>query len=131
MSLQLFVRNTSDVVIVDLAGRATIGPENDFLNGQLQQLIDAGTSKMLLNLADLTLVDSSSIGSIVKAFTCLRRRGSSLKLLGPRGNVRVVLEMVRLLDLIPTIEEEAQAIASFSEKGASVLSSECSCAFIG
>jgi anti-sigma B factor antagonist len=114
MNLHLFVRNTSDVVIVDLAGRATIGPENDFLNGQLQQLINAGTSKMLLNLADLTLVDSSSIGSIVKAFTCLRRRGSSLKLLGPRGNVRVVLEMVRLLDLIPTIEEEAQAIASFS-----------------
>ena len=113
MGLQLFVRNAADVVIVDLHGKATIGRANDFLDGQLQQLIEVGTSKLLINLTDVTQLDSSSIGSIARAFVSLKRRGASLKLLRPRGNVRLVLETVHLLDVIPSIEDETEAIASF------------------
>jgi len=113
MSLQLFVRHAADVVILDLHGRATIGPANDFLDSHLRQLIDDGTAKILVNLADVTQMDSSSIGSIVRAFTSLKRRGASLKLLRPHGNVRLVLETVHLLDVIPSIEDETEAIASF------------------
>jgi anti-sigma B factor antagonist len=113
MGLQLFVRHAADVVIVDLTGIATIGPANDFLDRQLRLLIEDGTSKMLVNLTDVTQMDSSGIGSIVRAFTSLKRRGASLKLLRPRGSVRLVLETVHLLDVIPTIEDETQAIASF------------------
>jgi anti-sigma B factor antagonist len=113
MSLQLCVRHAADVVIVDLHGKATIGRANDFLDSQLRQLIEVGTSKMLVNLTEVTQLDSSSIGSIVRAFTSLKHRGASLKLLAPRGNVRLVLETVHLLDLIPTIKDETEAIASF------------------
>jgi anti-anti-sigma factor len=113
MSLQLYVRQAADVVIVDLQGKATIGRANDFLDSQLQQLIEVGTSKLLVNLADVTQLDSSSIASLVRAFTLLKQRGASLKLLRPQGNVRLVLETVHLMDVIPTIEDETQAIASF------------------
>jgi anti-sigma B factor antagonist len=113
MGLQLFVRHAADVVIVDLRGMATIGPANDFLDSQLRRLIEDGTNRILVNLTDVTQLDSSGIGSIVRAFASLKRRGSSLKLLRPRGNVRLVLETVHLLDVIPSIEDEAQAIASF------------------
>ena len=113
MGLQLCVRHAADVVIVDLHGKATIGRAKDFLDSQLRQLIEVGTSKILINLTDATQLDSSSIGSIVRAFTSLKHRGASLKLLVPRGNVRLVLEAVHLLDVIPTIEDETQAIASF------------------
>jgi anti-anti-sigma factor len=113
MGLQLFVRHAADVVIVDLAGMVTIGPANDFLDRQLRRLIEDGANKMLVNLTEVTQLDSSSIGSIVRAFTSLKRRGASLKLLRPHGNVRLVLETVHLLDVIPSIEDEAQAIASF------------------
>jgi anti-sigma B factor antagonist len=113
MGLQLFVRHSADVVIVDLAGMVTMGPANDFLYSQLRQLIDDGTSKILVNLTDVTQLDSSGIGIIVRAFISLKHRGASLKLLRPRGNVRLVLETVHLLEVIPSIEDEAQAIASF------------------
>jgi len=113
MGLQLCVRHAADVVIVDLHGKATIGRANDFLDSQLRQLIEVGTGKMLVNLTDVTQLDSSSIGSIVRAFTSLKHRDASLKLLAPRGNVRLVLETVHLLDLIPGIEDETEAIASF------------------
>ncbi|HWO40124.1 MAG TPA: STAS domain-containing protein [Candidatus Acidoferrum sp.] len=113
MGHQISLRHVADVVVVDLQGKATIGHANDILNKQLRQLIDDGTDKILVNLADVTQLDSSSIGTIVRAFISLKHRGASLKLLGPRGNVRMVLETVHLLEVIPSIEDEAQAIASF------------------
>ena len=114
MSLQLNVRHAADVVILDLHGRAMIGPANDILNNQLRGLVEDGTSKVLVNLTDVTQLDSSSIGSIARAFVSLKRRGASLKLLRPHGNVRLVLETVHLLDVIPSIEDETEAIASFN-----------------
>jgi len=90
-----------------------MGSDNDLLSSQLHQLISDGVRKVLLNLAGLTQVDSSSLGTIVRAFVSLRREGGSLKLLRPRGNVRLVLEMLHLQDAIPIAEDEAQAITSF------------------
>jgi anti-sigma B factor antagonist len=113
MGLQLAVRHASDVVIVDLQGKATIGRASDILNSQLRQLIDDGTNKVLVNLTDVTQLDSSSISTIVRAFVSLKNRGASLKLLRPRGNVKLVLETLHLLDAIPIAEDEAEAIASF------------------
>jgi anti-sigma B factor antagonist len=114
MDLQLFVRHVADVVIVDLRGKATIGRDNDLLDNQLRQLIDEGNDKILLNLTDVTQMDSSSISSVIRAFKSLERRGASLRLTGPRGNVRLVLNTVHLLDVIPTTEDETQAISSFN-----------------
>ena len=113
MDLQLFVRHVADVVIVDLQGGATIGRTNDLLDNQLRKLIEEGSSKILLNLTDVTQMDSSSISSVIRAFKSLERRGASLRLTGPRGNVRLVLETVHLLDIVPTTEDETQAIDSF------------------
>ena len=114
MSLQLFVRHFADVVILDLHGRAMIGPANDILNNQLRRLIEDGNSKVLINLTDVTQLDSSSIGTIVNAFVSLKDRGANLKLLRPRGNVRLVLETAHLLHVIPTVEDETEAFASFN-----------------
>ena len=113
VGLHLFVRHIEDAVVVDLHGKATIGRANELLDNQLQQLIDEGCSKVLLNLTDVTQMDSSSISSVVRAFKSLKCRGASLRLLRRRGNVRLVLETVRLMDVVPTTEDETQAIASF------------------
>jgi anti-sigma B factor antagonist len=113
MGLQISVRHAADVVIVELYGKATIGRANEILNNRLRQLIDDGTDKILVNLTDVTQLDSSSISTIVRAFVSLKNRSASLKLLRPRGNVRLVLETLRLLDAIPVAEDEAEAIASF------------------
>lgn len=113
IGLQLSVRHVAEVVVVDLCGKATIGCANDLLDSQLRQLIDEGNDKILLNLTDMTQMDSSSISSVIRAFNSLKRRGASLKLLRPRGNVKLVLETVHLLDIVPTAEDEAQAIESF------------------
>jgi anti-anti-sigma factor len=119
MGLQIVIRHAGDVTIIDLQGRATIGPTNDSLSSNLRKLIDAGESKILLNLAGAAQIDSSSISTIVRAFVSLRNREGNLKLLGAHGNVKMVLEMLRLLNVIPNFDDEATAVASFESRKAS------------
>jgi len=117
VDLQISIRTSGDVTILDLQGRATIGVDSDLLSGHLQMLIANGVRKLLLNLADLTQLDSSGISAISGIYVSLRLQGGSLKLLRPCGRVRAVLRVIRLLDIIPTFEDEAQALASFRPQG--------------
>ena len=113
MGLQISIRKSGDVTILDLQGRATIGVDSDLLSGQLENLVANRVRKLLLNLVVVTQLDSSSISAIVETYLSLRRQGGSLKLLCPCGRVRAMLRVIRLPDIIPTFEDEAQALASF------------------
>jgi len=114
VSLQISIRESADVTILDLRGRSTIdGGESELLDSRLKELVASGVRKLLLNLVDLTQVDSSGIGVIVGTYVSLKRQGGDLKLLCPCGRVLEVLTVFRLLDTIPSFEDEAQAMASF------------------
>ncbi len=117
MDLQISIRESGDVTILDLQGRATIGADSDLLSSHLQGLVANGVRKLLLNLADLTQLDSSGISAITGTYLSLSHQGGSLKLLCPSGRVRAVLRVIRLPDIIPTFEDEAQALASFRPQG--------------
>ena len=122
MGLQISIRESGDVTILDLQGRATIGADSDLLSGHLQKLVAKGVRKLLVNLADVTQLDSSGVSAIVGTYVSLRRQGGSLKLLCPCGRVRAVLRVVRLPEIIPTFEDETQALASFRPRGYSAAS---------
>jgi anti-sigma B factor antagonist len=111
--LQISIRESNDVTILDVEGLATIGPDNDLLNSQLRKLVNEGARKVLLNLSRVTQVDSSSMSTIVRTFVTLQCSGGSMKLLGPRGRVRMVLELMGLLRAIPSFDDESEALASF------------------
>jgi len=114
MSLHISTREFGDVTILDLRGRSTIGGgQSERLGGQLQHLVAKGVRKLLLNLAHLSQVDSSGISVIVQTYVSLKRRGGDLKLLCPNGRVLQVLTVIHLLDIIPSFDDEAQALASF------------------
>ena len=118
MSLQISIRESGDVTILDLQGRSTIdGGESELLNSRLKELVANGVRKLLLNLVNLTQVDSSGVGIIVGTYVSLKRQGGELKLLCPCDRVLEVLTVFRLLDTIPSFEDEVQALASFQPLG--------------
>jgi anti-sigma B factor antagonist len=117
MSLQISIRESGDVTILDLRGRSTIGDDTELLSSQLQTLVANGVHKLLLNLADLTQVDSSGVSVIVRTCVSLRRQGGDLKLLCPCGRVLEVFRVLRLLKSIASFEDETQALSSFRERG--------------
>ena len=118
MSLQISIRESGDVAVVDLRGRSTLNDgESELLSSRLQKLIASGMRNLLLNLKELTHVDSSAIGIIVGTYVSLRRVGGDLKLLSPCDRVLNVLIVFRLQNIISRFEDEAQALASFQPLG--------------
>lgn len=113
MGLDVNIRKTGEITILDLHGRATIGIGNDVLNAKLRQVVESGGSKVLVNLTNLQQIDSSGISTLVRTYVSLGRRGGALKLLNPVGRVREVLEVTHLLGAIPTFDTEASACQSF------------------
>ncbi len=113
MDLKIAARKAGDVTILDLAGSATIGASSEHLSGEIKRLREAGAAKVLVNLKNLVQIDSSGISALVGNFIGMGRAGGNLKLLAPQGRVREVLSVMRLLDVIPTFDEEPKALASF------------------
>jgi anti-anti-sigma factor len=113
VKLQISIRECGDVSILDFWGKATIGRESEFLSKQLHHLFANGQRKVLLNLANLAQIDSSSVSIIVDAYVFLKRQGGALKFLCPSCRVLEVLTVLHLTDAIPIFENEIEALASF------------------
>jgi len=114
MGLYTSIRESGDVTVMDLQGRSTIGGgESELLSSCLQELVAKGVRKLLLNIEQLSQVDSSGVGVIIQTYVSLKRHGGDLKLLYPGGRVRQVLTVFHVLDIIPSFDDEAQALASF------------------
>ena len=114
VGLQISIRRSGEVSIADLRGRSTVNDgESEVLSRQLQKLVADGVRKLLLNLAELTQIDSSGVSIIAETYLNLKRRGGRLKLLCPSGRVLQVLTVFRLLHVIESFEDEALALASF------------------
>jgi anti-sigma B factor antagonist len=113
VGLRVSIRESGDVTILDLRGRSTIDGESERLSRRLKRLAASGGRKLLLNLTDLTQVDSSGVGVIIDTYVYLKNQGGDLKLLRPRGPVLRVLRVLHLLEIIPSFEAETQALASF------------------
>jgi stage II sporulation protein AA (anti-sigma F factor antagonist) len=111
VGLQISIRESGDVTILDLRGRSTI--DGELLSNRLRKLVVNGVRNLLLNLADLSQVDSSGVGVIISTYVSLRDQGGDLKLLCPRGRVLEVFRVLHLLEFIPSFEDETQALASF------------------
>jgi anti-anti-sigma factor len=123
VGLQISIRESGDVTILDLRGRSTIdGGESELLSQHLKKLVANGVRKVLLNLRELTQVDSSGVSIIVRTYVSLKRQGGDLGLLRPGGRVLEVFRVLHLLNTIPTFENEAQALASFRPHGYSATS---------
>ena len=114
MSLQISIRQTGDVSILDLRGKSSLDEgESELLGISLDRLVASCVRNVLLNLAALTQVDSSGVSFIVRTYLSLRGHGGDLKLLHPCGHVLEMFSELHLLRLIPSFEDETQAVASF------------------
>ena len=111
------MRECGDVSILDLLGRSTIDAgESELLSKHLRDLTATGKRKLLLNLVNLSHIDSSAVSIIVEMYVSVKRSDGELKLLSPRGRVLDVLKVFRLLDVIPSFEDETNALASFQRE---------------
>jgi anti-sigma B factor antagonist len=118
VALRISIRESGDITILDLQGRATISDgESELLRSKLEELMANGVHKFLLNLTNVSHVDSSGFSVVVKVCVSLREKGGDLRLLRPTGGALLALKVLHLLDLIRTFDNEGEALASFRPKG--------------
>jgi anti-sigma B factor antagonist len=108
-------RQVDGVTIVDLSGRITLGEGSVVLRDAIKDLLGKGQKKILLNLGDVSYIDSSGIGELVSAFTSVRNQGGELKLLHLTKKVHDLLQITKLYTVFDVKDDEAGAIAAFSK----------------
>jgi anti-sigma B factor antagonist len=115
VSMKATNRQVDGVAIVDMSGRITLGEGSVVLRDTIRDLIGKGSKKILLNLGDVTYIDSSGIGELVSAFTAVRREGGELKLLNLTKKVHDLLQITKLYTVFDIKDDEAMAIKSFGK----------------
>jgi anti-sigma B factor antagonist len=114
MSVKLTTRQVGDVTVIDVAGRITLGEGSSSLRDALRDLVKANHKNILLNLKDVTYIDSSGIGELVSAYTSITNQGGHLKLLGLTHRVKDLLQITKLYTVFDVHEDEAHAVRSFA-----------------
>jgi anti-sigma B factor antagonist len=114
VSVKLNNRQVGDVTVVDVSGRITLGEGSSALRDALRDLVAKGHKKILLNLGEVSYIDSSGIGELVSGFTSVSNQGGQLKLLGLTKRVKDLLQITKLYTVFEVHDEEAGAIRSFA-----------------
>ena len=114
MSVKLTTRQVGDVSVIDVAGRITLGEGSSVLRDALRDLVSKGQKKVLLNLGEVSYIDSSGIGELVSGFTTVTNSGGALKLLNLNKRVKDLLQITKLYTVFDVHEDEAGAIRSFA-----------------
>ena len=113
MSVKLTTRQVGDVTVIDAAGRITLGEGASTLRDCIRDLAAKGNKKVLLNLGEVSYIDSSGIGEMVSGFTTITNGGGQLKLLGLSKRVKDLLQITKLYTVFEAYDDEAEAIRSF------------------
>lgn len=116
VKMQTKSRQLGDVTVLDVSGRITLGEGNVMLREIVRDLADGGTRRIILNLAEVTYMDSSGIGELVKTHTTLRNMGGELKLVNLNQRVHDLLEITRLVAVFDIQKDESSAIGSFGSQ---------------
>ena len=114
MALTAKTRRVGNVAIVDLNGKVTLGENTGILRDELRSLLAQGTKHIILNMKDVSYVDSAGLGELVGAYTTATNQGGAVKLLHLQGKMRDLMQITKLHTIFPAFEDEQQAVASFA-----------------
>ena len=112
--MEIAERTVSDVTVLDLKGKMTLGEGDELLKDKINSLLSQGKKKLVLNLEGVPYIDSAGLGEIVRTYTTVSRQGGSLKLLKLTKRIEDLLSITKLLTVFETFDTEAEAIKSFS-----------------
>jgi anti-sigma B factor antagonist len=107
------VRLAGNVAIVDMTGRVTLGEGCNLLRETVKQLLNSDRKHILLNLKNVSYIDSSGLGQLAGCYVTTSRMGGQLKILNTEGKVHDLLQITKLFTVFVTFSDEAEAIASF------------------
>jgi anti-sigma B factor antagonist len=114
VSVKLTTRQVGEVTVVDAVGRITLGEGASTFRDSIRDQAANGHKKLLLNLAEISYIDSSGIGELVSGFTTVANQGGTVKLLNLTKRVQDLLQITKLYTVFEVFDDEAKAVRSFA-----------------
>lgn len=106
-------RRLGNVTVLDLKGRLVFDEGDGVVRDRINHLVDEGRVNILMNLQDVTYVDSCGIGVLVAKYVSLRRKGGDLRFVNLTPRSRRLLEITKLMGIFRIFDSEEEAVASF------------------
>jgi anti-sigma B factor antagonist len=113
VSVAISSRDVSDVTVVNLTGRVTLGEATGKVRDAVRELVERGRTKILLDLGGVTYIDSAGLGELVGAYTTVANKGGQLKLLNVTGRALDLMQVTKLATIFELFEDEAAGVRSF------------------
>ncbi len=111
--MKIETRERDGVTILDLKGKITIGVGDVAVRDAVESALEAGNHNILLNMEEVSTMDSSGIGEIVAAYTTVTNKGGKLRLYGIPPRVSDILQITQLVTVLDILDDEEEAVASF------------------
>ncbi len=115
MSCKAAVRHAGNVAIVDLSGRLSLGEGSGLIRNTIKDIVSRGTRHILLNLGQVSYMDSAGLGELVGSYASVTNAGGKIKLLNAQGKVSEVLTITKLYTVFESFQDETSALRSFGE----------------
>lgn len=106
-------RQVGDVTILDISGKITIGVGDVQVRDAVHMALGSGARNLVLNLKNVTTIDSAGVGELVSAYTTVTNRGGKLKLVNLPSKVNDILQITQLITVFEVYDSEPEALASF------------------
>ena len=113
MPLKMTERLVDGVSVLDLEGRIVLGEESSALRERVKTLLGQDRKRLILNMGQVTYIDSAGLGALVAAYTSAKNQGAMLKLVNLGSKFREVLQVTKLLTVFEVYDTEQAAISSF------------------
>jgi anti-sigma B factor antagonist len=112
--MKLSYQERDGIVILEPKGKILGGPDATTLKDQLQSLIDAGKTKVIIDLADVDYMNSTGLGILISTLTTLKRAQGELKLANVTDKIQSLLTITKLVTVFDDFESVDEAVAAFS-----------------
>ncbi len=116
MALQIVEKDLSGVAIIGLAGRLILGDESNNLRNRIKDLLGKGKTRLVLDLGEVTYIDSAGLGTLVAGFTSAQNQGANLKLANLTNKIREQLSITKLVTVFDVYDSVEKAVGSFGPR---------------
>ena len=114
MALSMTEMQDKGVTVLQLSGRVTLGEESNQLRTKIKSLLGEGKARLVLDLANVTYIDSAGLGTLVEGFTSAQNQGAAMKLANLTKRFNEQLHITKLVTVFDVYESVADAVKSFA-----------------
>ena len=113
MALRIEAKESDGVTVLTLAGRVTLGDESNQLRTRIKEVLAQGKKRLVLDIGDVSYIDSAGLGTLVAAYTSARNGGGEIKLANVTKKFHELLNITKLVTIFDVHGSVADAVKSF------------------